>query len=222
MHCDDWAQKARAASRGVNVRCMPDSGMFFGKHPRRHITLPRVNGWEQGFSGSRIRCSPSSLPADYHSDLAWADSINWEGGPGYDVNMRWVYQHQEVSVDSSCVAHYRNSGVIRTIFQRSRYSRCAFPVVSEKESCGQDPGKCIFAQYVAPFVDTPVRAMSFLCARARCLTDPERCVGQIFALQSMYDQWSLQNVLGRHNFGRDVSRTISAGIWVAFFQECQQ
>ena len=206
---------------------MPDSGMFFGKHSRRRKLS---QGSTVGNKDSPAPTSdasvahPRSLPADYHSDLAWADSINWEGGPGYDVNMRWVYEHQEVSVDSSCVAHYRNSGVIRTIFQRSRYSRCAFPVVSEKESCGQDPGKCIFAQYVAPFVDTPVRAMRFLdaCFRVFRHADPERCVGQIFALQSMYDQWSLQNVLGRHNFGRDVSRAISAGIWVAFFQECQQ
>ena len=67
--------------------------------------------------------------------------------------------------------------------------------------------------------------MRFLdaCSRAFRLADAELLHWrQIFALQSMYDQWSLQNVLGRHNFGRDVSRTISAGIWVAFFQECQQ
>ena len=31
---------------------------------------------------------------------------------------------------------------------------------------------------------------------------------QIFALQSMYDQWSLQNVLGRHNSGRDVPDSV--------------
>ena len=144
MHCDDWAQKARAASRGVNVRCMPDSGMFFGTHPRRRNSPKGHQRVDlQGFlsrackeffpagllgfsrAGSRIGCSPSSLPADYHSDLAWADGINSEGGPGYDVNMRWVYEHQEVSVDASCVAHYRNSGVIRTIFQRSLDIRAA-------------------------------------------------------------------------------------------------
>ena len=49
---------------------------------------------------------------DHHSDRAWADGDNWEGGPGYDVNMRWVYEHQkcESGVDQSCVKHYKGSG----------------------------------------------------------------------------------------------------------------
>jgi hypothetical protein len=61
-----------------------------------------------------------------------ADGGNWEGGPRYDVNMRWVYKNQEVAVDRTCVKHYRAAG--------------------EEE-------KCMFAQYVAPLVDTPLFAL---------------------------------------------------------------
>ena len=84
---------------------------------------------------------------DYHSDDAYPDGPGGTMGPGYDEGMRWVYDTMEVAVDETCMAHYGGT---------------------------DDPAKCMFAQYVAPFIETPT-----------------------FALQSVYDGWSLPDILGR-------------------------
>jgi hypothetical protein len=97
---------------------------------------------------SKVVCMPDSgMFFDYHSDDAYPDGAGTTLGPGFDTGMRWLYETMEVVTDETCMAHYQQT---------------------------DDPGKCMFAQYVAPFIDTPT-----------------------FALQSIYDSWSLPNILGR-------------------------
>lgn len=93
----------------------------------------------------------SGMFYDYHSDDAYPDGaggtmIDGSVHYGFDIGMRWLYDIMEVEVDESCVAHYQHT----------------------------EPSRCMFAQYVAPFLDTPT-----------------------FALQSVYDAWALPNILGR-------------------------
>ena len=85
-------------------------------------------------------------------------------GPGFDEGMRWVYTTMEVAVDETCMAHYGGT---------------------------DDPGKCMFAQYVAPFIETPT-----------------------FALQSVFDAWSLPNILGRTSeWEDDPSMDAVVNVW---------
>jgi hypothetical protein len=101
---------------------------------------------------------------DYHSDDAYPDGAGTTLGPGFDTGMRWLYQKMEVVTDETCMAHYQQTN---------------------------DPGKCMFAQYVAPFIDTPT-----------------------FALQSVYDSWSLPNILGRTaEWGGDLEMDTVVNAW---------
>eukprot|EP01043_Picozoa_sp_COSAG02_P043934 COSAG02_NODE_3870_length_6117_cov_7.546195_2_plen_283_part_00 len=101
---------------------------------------------------------------DYHSDDAYPDGAGGTMGPGFDEGMRWVYTTMEVAVDETCMAHYGGT---------------------------DDPGKCMFAQYVAPFIETPT-----------------------FALQSVFDAWSLPNILGRTSeWEDDPSMDAVVNVW---------
>jgi hypothetical protein len=116
-------------------------------------TYLQCDGWAAQITAAapnaKVRCMPDSgMFFDYHSDDAYPDGPGGTLGPGFDLGMRWVYDTMEVAVDETCMAHYQHT---------------------------DDPGKCMFAQYVAPFLDTPT-----------------------FALQSVYDAWSLPNILGRN------------------------
>ena len=113
-------------------------------------TYLQCDGWAERITAAapnaKVRCMPDSgMFFDYHSDDAYPDGAGTTLGPGFDTGMRWLYEKMEAVTDETCMAHYTD-----------------------------DPGKCMFAQYVAPFIDTPT-----------------------FALQSVYDSWSLPNILGR-------------------------
>jgi len=71
-----------------------------------------------------------------------------ETAVGYESQMQWVFEQQNVTsgVDQDCIADWTAKG---------------------------QPWKCIFAQYTAPHIQTP-----------------------IFPLQSQYDSWQTANILG--------------------------
>lgn len=68
---------------------------------------------------------------------------------GYESQMQWVYKNQNISSDSQCLVFYTSAGA---------------------------EWKCIFAQYIAPFVKTAV-----------------------FPLQSKFDSWQIVNDLNSTN-----------------------